>query len=168
MTSGAFTVWLTGPDVRALGPLADALATRLAARRLPVEVLGERTRDIDALAGPELERRVAFVAGTLARHGVVTVVAVPSPSRAARERARSELGRLIEVYAHPTAEPRPGYEPPERPEVEIVLPEPSSGVGVERTLHTLEVLGFLARGDQAYSADEEREVIRRLKAFGYI
>src|SRR5207247_4307666 len=118
------------------------------------------------LAGEGLERRAAFVAGLLARHGVAVVVALPV---AARERVRAELGRMIEVYARPAHEATTGYEPPERPEVEIAVPEPSPGAGVEQVLRTLEVLDLLPRGeDRAYSEEEEREVILRLKAFGYL
>jgi len=61
------------------------------------------------------------------------------------------------------------FEPPDKPEVEIALPETSPGAGAERVIRTLEVLELLPRGeDRAYSAEEEREVIRRLKAFGYL
>src|SRR5206468_2385539 len=139
------------------------------ARGRVVEVLDRRTPGIDALAGEGLERRAAFVAGMLARHGVAVVVARPVAARAARERVRAELDRMIEVYARPAHEATTGYEPPERPEVEIAVPEPSPGAGVEQALRTLEVLDLLPRGeDRAYSEEEEREVIRRLKAFGYL
>ena len=38
-----------------------------------------------------------------------------------------------------------------------------------RVLRTLELLGYLKpHDDQAYSPDAEREVIKRLKAFGYM
>src|SRR5437773_702015 len=124
----------------------------------------------DALAGEGLERRAAFVAGLLVRHGVAVVIALPVAARAMRERVRAELGRMIEVYARPAHESAgTTYEPPERPEVEITVPEPAPGAGVEQALRTLEVLDLLPRGEEpAYSEEEEREVIRRLKAFGYL
>ena len=169
MSAPAFSVWVTGPEQGAVEAIAEELARRLAARRVAVEVLDRRTPGIDALAGEGLERRAAFVAGLLARHGVAVVVALPVATRAARERVRAELGRMIEVYARPVHEVTTGYEPPERPEVEIAVPEPSPGAGVEQALRTLEVLDLLPRGeDRAYSEEEEREVIRRLKAFGYL
>ena len=67
-------------------------------------------------------------------------------------------------------EPRTSrYAPPERPEVEIELPEPVPGAGAERTIRTLEVMKMLGRETGGvYSEDEEREIIRRLKAFGYL
>ena len=169
MSAPAFSVWVTGPDQGAVEAIAEELARRLAARRMAVEVLDRRTPGIDALAGEGLERRAACIAGLLARHGVAVVVALPVVARAARERVRAELSRMIEVYAYPAHGATAGYEPPERPEVEIAVPEPSPGAGVEQALRTLEVLDFLPRGeDRAYSEEEEREVIRRLKAFGYL
>jgi len=169
VSAPAFSVWVTGPEQGAVEAIAEELARRLAARRLVVEVLDRRTPGIDALAGEGLERRAAFVAGLLARHGVAVVVALPVAARAARERVRTELGRMIEVYARPAHQAPDTYEPPERPEVEIAVPEPSPGAGVEQALRTLELLDLLPRGeDRAYSEEEEREVIRRLKAFGYL
>ena len=169
MTGAGFTVWVTGPEESTVRALADAVAARLAARHVPVEFLDERTPGIDALAGAGLERRVAFVARTLARHGVSTVVALAASTRAGRNGARAELERVIEVYVHEGAGGGgAGYEPPERAEVEVLVPEPSPGGGVQRTLRTLELLGFLTPGDRVYSEEEEREVIRRLKAFGYL
>ena len=170
MSGSAFSVWVTGPDPGAADAIAEELARRLVARHLAVEVLDRRTPGIDALAGEGVERRVAFATGLLARHGVAVVVALPVAARAARERVRTELGRMIEVYARPAHQaPDTTYEPPERPEVEITVPEPSPGAGVEQVLRTLEVLELLPRDeDRAYSDEEEREVIRRLKAFGYL
>jgi adenylylsulfate kinase-like enzyme len=170
VSAPGFSVWVTGPEQGAVEAIAEELARRLATRRVPVEVLDRRTPGIDALAGEGLERRAAFVAGLLARHGVAVVVGLPMPARAARERVRTELGRMIEVYARPADEGSgTTYEPPERPEVEITVPEASPGAGVELVLRTLEVLDLLPRGEErAYSEEEEREVIRRLKAFGYL
>ena len=170
MSGSAFSVWVTGPDQGAAEAIADELARRLAARHLRVEVLDRRTPGIEALAGEGLERRAAFAARLLARNGVAVVVALPVATRAARERVRAEIGPMIEVYVRPAHEtPGLAYEPPERPEVEITVPEPSPGMGVEHSLRTLEVLELLPRGeDRAYSEEEEREVIRRLMAFGYL
>jgi len=166
--SPAFSVWVTGPEQPAAERFAHQLAKRLAERHVPVEILDARTPGVDALAGEGLERRAAFVATLLARHGVIAIVALSMPTRAAREDVRAEIGRMIEVYVRPAREDA-GYEPPERPEVEVGLPEPSPGSGVEQVIRTLEVLTFLPRREQsAYTEEEERQVIRRLKAFGYL
>jgi adenylylsulfate kinase-like enzyme len=105
---------------------------------------------------------VVLAAGLLTRHGVVTVIALPG-TRAARDRARADVGRMIEVHV---LGDRPGYEPPERPEVEIARDDVERGI--DRVLSTLEVLRLLPRDETRYSEEEEREVIKRLKDFGYL
>jgi hypothetical protein len=161
------TVWVTGPDDRWVSSVAESIAARLAARHVPVELLDARTPGVEAIAGPNVGSCLAFVAGALTRQGASVVVGLPAPSRAARERARTDLGRMIEVYVRPLGRELAGYEAPLRAEVEITMPEPEAGAGVERALRTLEVLELLPTAERsAYSKDEEREVIRRLKAFG--
>jgi NAD(P)-dependent dehydrogenase (short-subunit alcohol dehydrogenase family) len=168
MTGSGFTVWITGSDEAAVERVGEEVASRLAARHLAVDLLAPRTPGVAALAGERREERMAFVAAALARHGVATVVALPAPARAARDRARAELGRMIEVYVHGAGADPPAYEAPDRAEVEVVVPETSPGAGAERTVRTLELLGLIGREEGGYSEDEEREVIRRLKAFGYL
>jgi adenylylsulfate kinase-like enzyme len=165
----SFTVWVTGPDGHAVQSVAGEIGRRLEARQVRVEVLDARTRGIEAL-DPCPERQVPFVAATLARHGIATVVALAADTRAGRERARAAIPRMIEVYVRPAAASETGaYEAPERPEVEATFPEQQGGTAAEQTVRTLEVLDFLARaGDPSYSEEEERQVIRRLKAFGYL
>jgi hypothetical protein len=165
--SEGVVVWLTGADAQAVERVADAVGDALERRHVAIERLTSRTPGIEALAGPGMERRVAFVAGMLVRHGVTVLVAVASPSRAVRDEIRAALGRLIEVHVVPGD--AADYEPPLRAEVEVEAPAGSPGPAVTRTLRTLEVLGYLRPGDDpAYSAEEERAVIRRLKSFGYI
>src|SRR5687768_14990750 len=93
-----FTVWVTGPRTADVERMADAIARRLALRHVPLELLDARTPGVEALVGEGVEGRAACLAGALARHGIATVVALPTPSRAGRERARAALPRLIEVY----------------------------------------------------------------------
>jgi hypothetical protein len=167
MSGDGFTVWVTGPDAAACATVADDVAARLRSRHVAVESLDERMPGAAALGDDA--RRMAVVAGALARHGIASVVSLAAPRRAEREAARTNLGRMIEVLVRPATGAWLDYEPPDRPEVEIILPEPVPGVGLEHVLTTLEVLGHLGRAeDTAYSAEEEREVIKRLKAFGYL
>jgi hypothetical protein len=148
MSGPGFTVWVTGADGAARRTLGEEIAARLRERGLDVNVLDESVPGV-------------------ARHGVATVVTLAAPTRAARDGARAELQRMIEVWVRgPAAEP-PSYEPPDRPEVEVSTTEPA-GQGATRTLRTLEVLRHLPRDERSYSESEEREVIRRLKAFGYL
>jgi len=159
----SFSVSVTGADEGAVRAIADAIAERLAARHVPVEVLDPRTPGFDALAGEGLARRLGFVCGLLARHGVATIVAVPIAEGLARDCLRSAVGRAIEVYVRAEELPS-GVQAPERPEVEL-----EAGGNVDHVLRTLEVLALLPRASEhAYTDEEEREVIRRLKAFGYL
>ena len=163
--SEGFAVWVTGPEPGRLEAVAGALAQHLLARELPVEVLDHHTPGIEGLdAGG-----IAFAAAALARHGVASVIALPA-TRGARDRARAQVGRFIEVHVHGgDDELAEGYEPPERAEVELVVGENAPGPSVARVLGTLEVLGLLApEAGRGYSEAEERAVIRRLKAFGYL
>jgi hypothetical protein len=169
VSADGFAVWMTGADASAVRDVAARVASRLATRHVAVELLDDRTPGIEALAGDGFAARAAFVAATLARHGIATVVAVPAPRREDRDRARTAVGRLIEVWVRRGDAASGGYEAPERAEVEAALDTTSSDDAAGRVLQTLEVLGYLSRaGDRGYSADEEREVIRRLKAFGYL
>ena len=45
-------------------------------------------------------RRIAFVAGLLARHDVIVLVSAIAPYRALREEVRKRVGRLVEVYVN--------------------------------------------------------------------
>jgi hypothetical protein len=162
-----FTVLVTGPSASDVEMAAFEINAGLRARGLPTELIDSRT---PGAAGLRVGGTATFVAGALARHGIVTILALPSPSRAARERAREALGRLIEVHVSSEGTVGCGYEPPLRAEVEVIFPDPrGASAGADRVLRTLELLGFLAHEPaSAYSADEEREVIKRLKAFGYL
>jgi hypothetical protein len=162
MSMQGFTVWVTGPDARAVDDVVAVLVGGLTGRQLTIETIDARTPGMAGLGGEAAAAAVVLAAGLLARHGVVSVVALPG-TRAIRDRARTDLGRMIEIYVPGE---RPGYEPPERPEVEVVA-EDAAG-GVERALRTLEVLGLVPRDEARYSEEEEREVIKRLKAFGYL
>jgi hypothetical protein len=162
MSVQGFTVWVTGPDPTAVGDVVDSLFGSLTARQLAVETIDAGTPGVQGLDADAAARAVVLAASLLARHGVASIVALPG-TRAGRDRARADLGRMIEVYVPGD---RPGYEAPERPEVEIAARD--TVAGTERTLRTLEVLRLLPRDDARYSEEEEREVIKRLKAFGYL
>ncbi|MBK8190161.1 MAG: adenylyl-sulfate kinase [Vampirovibrionales bacterium] len=86
--------------------LASALAEKLAALHLPAEILdgdvvrgylsqelgySRADRDVNV-------RRIAYVAGLLARHGVFVITAVISPYADARAEARRLSPRFVEIY----------------------------------------------------------------------
>jgi hypothetical protein len=164
--AGGFVVWITGPEEAAIERVASAVAAGLA-RRTDTELLTCATPGMD-LVSDALARAAAAAAVRLAAHGIGVVVAVPGDTRALRDAVRAACLRAIEVYV-PSGTPRAGYEPPDRPEVEVDSPQAALEGAIARTLRTLEVLGHLpSTRDAAYSEQEEREVIRRLKSFGYI
>jgi adenylylsulfate kinase-like enzyme len=167
MTPPGVVVWVSGPAEDATARVAMAIADRLTRRRVSTELLTPRTPGIAPLAGDGMERRVAFVAATLVRHGIAAVVAIPCPSRVVRDEIRVVLGRFIEVYVPVAA--RAGFEPPDRPEVRVDFPETELDGAVERAIRTLELLHYVPPADDpSYSAEEERAVIKRLKSFGYL
>ena len=91
------TLWLTGLPAAGKTTLARAVAEALRSQGRAVLVLdGDEVRDtlsaglgFDAAARDENVRRVAVVALLAARSQLVTVVALVSPLRAAREAARA-------------------------------------------------------------------------------
>ena len=107
MKSG-FTVWFTGLSCAGKSTIAQAVARMLRERGLQVEVLdGDAVREnlsrglgFSKADRDENIRRIAFVSKLLTRNGVATLVAAISPYRAAREAARREIGRFVEVYVH--------------------------------------------------------------------
>ena len=168
MVDQGVVVWVTGPSDEMTARVARAVSERLVRRHLATELITTHSDGAGVLAGEGIDRRVAFTAAALVRHGVVVVVAVPSPARAVREELRKTLGRFIEIYV-PVGHRGPAFEPPEKPEVQVDFPETELESAVERTLRTLELLGYVRPADDpSYSAEEERQVINRLKSFGYL
>ena len=158
------TVWLTSASGAAAREMAALVAEALAERELPVELLHAERPGCAWIGDP---RGFATVAALLGARGVWCVVAEADASRAMRENARSHVGALIEVLVVTDAPAGPAWQAPPQAEAEVDAAHP--GAGVSRVLRTLEVLGYLRpREDQAYSTEEEREVIKRLKAFGYM
>jgi hypothetical protein len=163
-TDRGFTVWVTSASAAAANDVAVPIAEALARRGVVVELLGAEQPGFEWI--PDA-RGLATVAGLLAAHGVTSVVAEAVSSRAVRDTARRTVGSMIEVVALADATPAATWEAPSRAEVEI---DASAGAAsVSRVLRTLEVLGHLQPHESgAYSEDEEREVLKRLKAFGYM
>ncbi len=110
-SKSAFVLWLTGLS----GAGKTTLATRL------YEHLRELGRNVERLDGDTLRevfpntgfsrearnghiRRVGFMAGRLAHHGVCVVCAFISPYRDARDFARSQCQPFIEVYVKASLE----------------------------------------------------------------
>lgn len=104
--STGFTLWLTGLSGAGKTTIAQAVEAELRARGVPVERLDGDTvrqglsRDLGfskADRDKNIER-VTFVAKLLSRNGVGVIAAFISPYREARDTARRETSRFIEVF----------------------------------------------------------------------
>jgi bifunctional enzyme CysN/CysC len=163
-------IWLTGLSSAGKTTLSRALCQRLSARGLRVEMLdgdeirrelwpdlGFSKRDRD-----ENIHRLGFLAGMLARNGVVAIVAAISPYRAARQEARRQVASFVEVYVNAPLETcqqrdvkglyrkvRDGeirgvtgvddpYEAPEAPEVECRTDRETVAESLEKIMQYIE------------------------------
>ncbi len=146
-----FCLWMTGLPSAGKTTIGRVLVERLRSRGRYVELLdGDEIRKglsadlgFDRASREAHAGRVAFVAKLLARNGAIPIVALISPYRSSRARARAEIGRFVEVYVNTPLElceqrdvkglyrkARAGeiremtgiddpYEPPEHPEITV-------------------------------------------------
>jgi len=106
MTHHGFCIWLTGLPSAGKTTIARALGPKLHALGWNVEILdGDEVRaglssdlGFDRKAREMHAARVTYVAKVLARNGVIPIVALISPYRSSRAKARSDIGRFVEVY----------------------------------------------------------------------
>ncbi|MGA3021880.1 MAG: adenylyl-sulfate kinase [Thermoplasmata archaeon] len=151
MVENGFCIWMTGLPSSGKTTIGRELAAQLRERGLQVELLdGDEIRKglsadlgFDRVSRETHAHRVAFVAKLLARNRAIPIVTLISPYRSSRARARSEIGRFVEVYISTPIEvceqrdvkglyrkARAGelrdmtgvddpYEPPEQPEITV-------------------------------------------------
>jgi adenylylsulfate kinase len=171
------TVWFTGLSCSGKTTVARLVERTLRARGLRVEVLdGDVVREnlsrglgFSKADRDENIRRIAFVSALLTRNGVVTLVAAISPYRAARDAARREIGRFVEVYVSCPLElckerdtkglyrramageiegftgVSDPYEAPLTPELTLHTDQETPEMSAGRVIGRLAELGFLAR-----------------------
>jgi adenylyl-sulfate kinase len=103
------TVWFTGLPSAGKTTIANLVGERLAERGRSVEVLDgdvvrthlSRGLGFSKADRDENIRRIGYVAGLLARHGVVVLVSAISPYRAVRDEVRAaveRVGGFVEVH----------------------------------------------------------------------
>jgi adenylyl-sulfate kinase len=101
-----FVLWLTGLSGAGKSTVAAKLGPVLADRGHRVELLdGDevRTNLCQGLGFSRADRdtniaRIGYVAGKLAKHGVVVLVAAISPYRQARDQVRTQVDTFVEVH----------------------------------------------------------------------
>lgn len=106
MTHHGFCIWLTGLPSAGKTTIAKALTPKLKGMGWNVELLdGDEIRagissdlGFDRKAREAHAGRVSYVAKVLARNGVIPIVALISPYKSSRARAREQIGAFVEVY----------------------------------------------------------------------
>ncbi|MEN3045437.1 MAG: adenylyl-sulfate kinase [Candidatus Hydrothermales bacterium] len=202
MKKRGFCVWLTGLPCSGKTTIAKKLAEKLVERNKDVEVLdGDLIRnflnkDLGFTREDRMEnmRRVSFLSELLTRHGVNVIVALVSPYREGRQRARESIPNFIEVYVKASLEvcekrdvkgmykkAREGliknftgiddpYEEPLNPEVICDTEKETVNESVDKILRFLEDRGYIEKIEEVrgYTEEEEEEIKRRLEDLGYI
>jgi adenylylsulfate kinase len=168
---------MTGLPSSGKTTIGRGLIDRLAARGWYSELLdGDEIRKglsadlgFDRVSREAHAGRVTFVAKLLARNGSIPIVALISPYRSSRARARAEIGRFVEVYINaPLAvceqrdvkglyrRARAGeikemtgiddpYEAPEHAEIVVDAARGTPAEAADFVLRELERLGWLPR-----------------------
>lgn len=178
MKIDGFTVWLTGLQGVGKRAISDEIARILVTRHIPVEQFDIRTPGLDVFAsadpsetGHRYERRLGFLAAALNRHGTAAIVATMSPSRRLRDSLREEIPRFMEVYVRHRDPAAAGhhYEEPLQPDLEVTPAAEIAAAAAQRIVAALEAKGFIPSSRQAIAEeDEEQQIIKRLKDFGYM
>lgn len=173
--SPGFCLWLTGLPSAGKTTIGQVLVQRLRERGWFAELLdGDEIRKglsadlgFDRVSREAHAGRVAFVAKLLARNGAIPIVALISPYRTSRARARETIGRFVEIYVdtplsvceerdvkglyrrarageiHEMTGIDDPYEAPEHPEIVIDAVRLSPAESADRILDELARLGFL-------------------------
>lgn len=107
-TDGGAIVWFTGLSGAGKTTIANEVFTELLARGFNVELLdgdavrSDLSRDLTFSKQDREEniRRIGFVAGLLARSGIIVLVSAISPFRTGREEVRKRFPVFVEVFVN--------------------------------------------------------------------
>lgn len=192
-----FCLWFTGLPCSGKSTLARKIKEKL-------EEIGKKTYILDGdIIRKELNvdlgfseedrkeniRRVSVVAKILTECGVVPIVALVSPFRDARQKAREKIEKFVEIYVKAPIEVcmqrdvkgmykmaiegkikgftgiDDPYEEPLNPEIVCETDKESVEECIQKILNFLEEKGYIKKG---YTAAEEEIVKKRLEELGYI
>lgn len=203
MKKRGICIWLTGHPCSGKSTIAKSLSEKLIERGRDVEILdGDIVRnflnkDLGFTKEDRLEnmRRVSVLADLLTKHGVDVIVALVSPYREGRNRARKLLPLFVEVYVKASLETcekrdvkgmykmaREGkiknftgiddpYEEPLNPEIVCDTEKEKVEESVNKIVKFLEERNFIEipeSEEKGYTEEEEEEIKKRLEELGYI
>lgn len=204
MEHPGLTVWFTGLPSSGKSTIANLVAQKLKARGYKVERLdGDIVRKglTQDLGFSKEDRnknieRVSFVAKLLARNGVIVLSSFVSPYRAAREKARKEIGSFFEVYVKCSLEEcmrrdikgmykkamngelkeftgiSDPYEEPKNAELILETDKETPQDSSQKILSSLEKHGYLKKEgkfkeeNSIYTQEEKEKIVKRLKSLG--
>ena len=136
-------MWLTGRAGSGKSTIAEAVVAEL--RRRGRAAVGIDEPEVRAhLDGTERAAALAWVVGLLVEGDVVAVVAAHEPSRAARDRLRSEIPSFAEVFVDRGDGPD-AYEEPFAPELRVPTHDRDAGASAAQIVSWLEDSGVLER-----------------------
>ncbi|MEO0254212.1 MAG: adenylyl-sulfate kinase [candidate division WOR-3 bacterium] len=203
MKKRGICIWLTGLPCSGKSTIAKGLSEKLIERGRDVEILdGDIVRnflnkDLGFTKEDRLEnmRRVSVLADLLTKHGVDVIVALVSPYREGRDKARKLLPLFVEVYVKASLETcekrdvkgmyklaREGkiknftgvddpYEEPLNPEIICDTEREKIEESVNKIIKFLEERNFIEvkeSEESGYTEEEEEEIKKRLEELGYI
>lgn len=198
-----FTVWFTGLPGAGKSTISHLLGKKLKEWERNAEILDSdvvRTNLCQGLGFSKQEcdisiQRVAFLCKLLTRNGVAVISTAISPYRAAREKARKEIGNFVEVYAKCPLEVcverdisglyqkalkgdiqdfagvSDPYEEPLNAEVVVETDKETAEESANKIFQKLIELGYVSQTGAAghvYSPEEEDKIKERLSRLGYI
>jgi adenylylsulfate kinase-like enzyme len=147
-TNEATCIWLTGRAGAGKTTIARAVVDELHSRGRAAVVIDEADARAHLSAADPADG-VTWLAGLLVPNGVVVVVAVDAPDRAARDRAREELPGFVEVYVDGGGGPDDAYEEPFAAELRVPTHDRDVAASVAQLMSWLEDSGVAPPPDSS-------------------
>jgi adenylylsulfate kinase len=139
-TNPATCIWLTGRAGAGKTTIARAVVGELQGRGRAAIVIDEADARTH-LSADDPSGSVTWLTSLLLTSGVVVVIAVDAPDRAARDRAREVLPGFVEVFIDGGAGPDDAYEEPFAPELRVPTHDRDVAASVAQLVSWLEDSG---------------------------